>query len=684
MSRFNTGNPIDSSDFKDLSDNAKNIDQIVNSYQDTFKDRLGNERLTWTGVQKSSSGDPSIAVAAASDALRYASAAEGFADDAKVSSSSASASAGDAHNTLNQVLSIRDGIITQLSASEIKLYDDPQKGFNATPMDGYFSVYDENGIITTFKKVGPQSYTKIADNMTSNYKIAETELSSNFDSIKNNGWHRSPNTNDDFPGKPPQLKSLGNLLLFHQEGLNGRATQICMNTTGGSNSMLLFRSKGADMIYGDWKDVLSGIKSVSNEHLADSQQVNNFDTITDNGWYRGPNTNSDFPGKPPQLRTVGNLMLLHLQGLGLRATQICMNTTGADNAVMLYRSKGSAGVYGDWKGSGLSIDSGGSIDSGVYLDGDTLKNHRERSDFYTLAYNSIYTTSQDLNNHYKRLVSDFPDYVSEELLGEDDFGNEIWEFTFAAKRFRYVAPATPTNNAHPKFVVVSGTHGSERAAAVSTLCFFDDLCRKWDQDERLSDLRWGAEIVLIACLNPWGVNNGNKRRNGNDVDFNHNFPNGWDDLVSEYKGPNPLSEPETRIANSLPERHPTANVMIDFHGHENNYLTWIGTRSHDGFSTQKHVLRKHGSWLYRNFLKGKDNTSLMASTGTTPTGLATAWTLAGRQGFLLECGIQWPGFNATKIRMIGVDALTTLIYESWLKESSETGWITEPPTEGNK
>lgn len=50
MSFYQTGNPVPSIDPRDLDDNAKHIDEIVNSTELTFTDRLGTERQTMAGV----------------------------------------------------------------------------------------------------------------------------------------------------------------------------------------------------------------------------------------------------------------------------------------------------------------------------------------------------------------------------------------------------------------------------------------------------------------------------------------------------------------------------------------------------------------------------------------------------------------------------------------------------------
>lgn len=50
--RYNTGNPIESSDVRDMSDNAKNLDLFSLSNNDSFSDRLGVSRKTLSGAVK--------------------------------------------------------------------------------------------------------------------------------------------------------------------------------------------------------------------------------------------------------------------------------------------------------------------------------------------------------------------------------------------------------------------------------------------------------------------------------------------------------------------------------------------------------------------------------------------------------------------------------------------------------
>lgn len=56
--RYNTGNPIESTDVRDMSDNAKNFDLFSGSELDTFVDRLGETRLTIEGAIEKSGFKP--------------------------------------------------------------------------------------------------------------------------------------------------------------------------------------------------------------------------------------------------------------------------------------------------------------------------------------------------------------------------------------------------------------------------------------------------------------------------------------------------------------------------------------------------------------------------------------------------------------------------------------------------
>ncbi|HWM62439.1 MAG TPA: M14 family zinc carboxypeptidase [Solirubrobacterales bacterium] len=79
----------------------------------------------------------------------------------------------------------------------------------------------------------------------------------------------------------------------------------------------------------------------------------------------------------------------------------------------------------------------------------------------------------------------------------------------------------------------------------------------------------GADIYLVPNLNPDGLALGT-RLNGRGVDLNRNFPTAWKPIGRrwgpQYSGPQPFSEPETRVAARIVRRL-RPEVTIWFHQH---------------------------------------------------------------------------------------------------------------------
>ena len=92
-----------------------------------------------------------------------------------------------------------------------------------------------------------------------------------------------------------------------------------------------------------------------------------------------------------------------------------------------------------------------------------------------------------------------------------------------------------------KALVVGSIHGNEPAGLA--------VVRKL----RRSDIR-GVEVWVVPTINPDGLTAGT-RQNSRGVDLNRNFPYRWRHAGSPwsqyYSGPEPLSEPETRLVRKL-------------------------------------------------------------------------------------------------------------------------------------
>ncbi len=168
-----------------------------------------------------------------------------------------------------------------------------------------------------------------------------------------------------------------------------------------------------------------------------------------------------------------------------------------------------------------------------------------------------------IHNIYDALVGKYPQYITKTKLGEA-FGDDINCYTinnFSMKNFSSI----PSKRF--KILIVNSIHGYEQGCAYTTAQFFNEMLNNQD-DEFLGYLLRNVEFKVVPVLNPWGFKN-NDRKNGNQVDLNRNFPQGFTGLNDKndeiYPGENPFSETETQIIAKFIEDNLDADVVLDYH-----------------------------------------------------------------------------------------------------------------------
>lgn len=138
MTTYNTGNPLGSSDPKDLYDNAQAFDQAVNTDQDKFTDRMGNQRRTFTSLQN----ELDTLIAGAQDAEAGAEAAQG-----RAATSSRRASA---HENTARAQADRAEDAADAAAVSGKTFGTVSAGIGGTTSGEYFTVPGSDSMLSLY------------------------------------------------------------------------------------------------------------------------------------------------------------------------------------------------------------------------------------------------------------------------------------------------------------------------------------------------------------------------------------------------------------------------------------------------------------------------------------------------------------------------------------------------------
>jgi Zinc carboxypeptidase len=188
-------------------------------------------------------------------------------------------------------------------------------------------------------------------------------------------------------------------------------------------------------------------------------------------------------------------------------------------------------------------------------------------------------TSADVYGAYDSLVSNYPDYITKTLVGNEATGLPIYRYDFVPDQPDL--GNTTKDTKIPKFLFTSSSHPSERAGWWGLYNSMKKICENWENDEQLETLRWNVVFSVIPILNPWGLDNGDPRKNSNGVDINRSFPFGWskkDPAATDYGGETPLSELEAQYLANILKTEKDIAYYGDFHNFFSNsnmnYFVW--------------------------------------------------------------------------------------------------------------
>ncbi|WP_373710718.1 M14 family zinc carboxypeptidase [Jeotgalibaca porci] len=189
-------------------------------------------------------------------------------------------------------------------------------------------------------------------------------------------------------------------------------------------------------------------------------------------------------------------------------------------------------------------------------------------------------TAADVYALYDSLLADHQQHrtyrITKNLLGEDDFGNNIYEYVFSRD--------TLDNHydiRRKRIGLTSTTHGNETNTTIGLFEFMKALVINKDKNEVFNQIIGSVDIHIIPVLNPSGLAL-STYHNANDVDIFANYDVNWEKLPHLNKGSSPASEPETQIAQNWMQQN-MFDVYFDYHRSDpiitNNHFTWFSTDS---------------------------------------------------------------------------------------------------------
>ena len=190
---------------------------------------------------------------------------------------------------------------------------------------------------------------------------------------------------------------------------------------------------------------------------------------------------------------------------------------------------------------------------------------------------------------YDKLITEYPDYISKNVLGQDSVGNNIIEIVLTTPNYNSQTGGRTedTEISKPKVLIVTGVHGYERSSVMSTYQFVRDLC---EYNPKLANLRENYLIKVIPCVCPSSFN-ADTRTNTNGVNINRNFEDNWTltSVGDNYSGASASDQLETQIVEDWIDTNNDAILYVDFHnsGFDNEVSYIQGNNNYTGMSTIK-------------------------------------------------------------------------------------------------
>lgn len=171
-----------------------------------------------------------------------------------------------------------------------------------------------------------------------------------------------------------------------------------------------------------------------------------------------------------------------------------------------------------------------------------------------------------INGLYDALVDEYPGKITKNEVNNDDGTFTNYEYVITTGQYNKVGIRGTKDKdiKKPKYLIMSGIHGKEKAVMMSLYRFVRDILSGHNVPSHFLE---SSEIHVVPCGTPYGVDN-TSRFNANGVNINRNFDWEWNNNSGEA-GNHATSEKETQAIVNWLNANKDADLFIDLHNSSN-------------------------------------------------------------------------------------------------------------------
>lgn len=219
------------------------------------------------------------------------------------------------------------------------------------------------------------------------------------------------------------------------------------------------------------------------------------------------------------------------------------------------------------------------------------------STYYSTTREEIGVSHEDINKEYiwglyDALMTEYPDRVQKNEIHNNDGTFTNYEYVVSTGDYNEVVGAFNAKDddiKKPKYLVLSGIHGYEVPAILSTYRFIRDVL---DGHNIPAHFREGCVIHCLPIANPYSLDS-DIRFNANGVDINRNFDwkHGEGASAGKNPGTSPASEQETQAIAKWLDANKDAELFVDCHNMQGNneIVTIVGLTDSEEYSKRKRI-----------------------------------------------------------------------------------------------